>query len=58
MRWLDIITDSIHMNLSTLLGIVRDREAWPLQSVGSQRDLVTEQHMYIWLLSLFLVQSS
>ena len=27
MRWLDIITDSMDMNLSTLLGIVRDREA-------------------------------
>ena len=28
MRWLDGVTDSINMNLSKLLGIVRHREAW------------------------------
>ena len=28
MRWLDSITDSMDMNLSTLQGIVEDREAW------------------------------
>ena len=28
MRWLDSITDSIGMNLSKLLEIVKDREAW------------------------------
>ena len=28
MRWLDSITDSVHMSLSKLLGIVKDREAW------------------------------
>ena len=27
-RWLDSITDSMDMNLSTLQGIVEDREAW------------------------------
>ena len=28
MRWLDCITDSIHMNLDKIQEMVRDREAW------------------------------
>ena len=45
MRWLDIITDSVDMNLSKLQEIVEDREAWCV-TIGSQRvrhDLATEQ---------------
>ena len=33
MRWLDGIIDAIDMNLGKLLEMVRDREAWFLQSV-------------------------
>ena len=46
MRWLDGITDSVHMNLGKLLKTVRDREAWhtAVHGVASVRnELVTEQ---------------
>ena len=36
MRWLDSITDSKDMNLSTLWEIVKAREACMLQSMGLQ----------------------
>ena len=46
MRWLDTNINSVNMSLSKLKEIVKDREAWSMQSMGSQRirhDLATEQ---------------
>ena len=36
MRWLDGITDPVDMSLSKLLGVVKDRKAWHVQSMTLQ----------------------
>ena len=46
MRWLDSIMDSIDMSLSKCWETVKDREAWLVECMGSQRvrhNLTTEQ---------------
>ena len=46
MRWLDGITDSMHMSVSKLRETVKNRDAWCAGSVGSQgvrHDLATKQ---------------
>jgi len=42
-RFLDGIFDSIDMSLSKLQVIVKDRESWHLQSMGSQRVGLSDQ---------------
>ena len=52
MRWLESITDSVHMNLSKLRGWWRTEEPCMLKSAGSQRvrfDLTIEQQLYIYV---------
>ena len=62
-RWLDGITDSLHMILSKLREIVKDRKPDVLQFMRLQRvgqDLATEQQQYstVYMYYLFFIHSS
>ena len=42
MKWLDDVNDLMHMNLSKLQEIVKNREAWRTTAYGVAKSDVTE----------------
>ena len=48
MRWLDGITDSMHMSLSELRELVMDREAWRAAIHGLEKEMATHSNILAW----------
>ena len=57
MRWLDCITDSMHMSLGELQGLVMDREAWHAVIHGVAKSDMTNRLKYHLISPLFSTMS-